>query len=89
MVTRTRLSSTFVPALSVLFQLPDLGSFPMARMLTHITVVCGLCDLTIFNSVTAYNKPNQDFCGVLFLSPGLAPFFSRLGKCKHPGVSGR
>jgi len=60
-VTRTRLSSTFVPALSVLFQLPDLSSFPMAQMLTHMTVVCGLCDLTIVSSVTALQQAKSRF----------------------------
>jgi len=62
LVTRTRLSSTFVPALSVLFQQPDLSSFPLAQMLTHYTtVVCGLCDLTIVNSITALQQTKSRF----------------------------
>jgi len=62
MVTRTRLNNTFVPALSVLFQLSDLSSFPLAQMLTHYkTVVCGLRHLTIVNSLTALQQAKSRF----------------------------
>jgi hypothetical protein len=64
MITRTRLSNTFVPALFVLFQLSDLSSFPLAQMLTRyktVHVVCGLCDLTIVNSLTALQQAKSRF----------------------------
>jgi len=91
MVTRTRLNNTFVPALSVLFQRSDLSSFPLAQMLTHYkTVVCGLCDLTIVNSITALQQAKSRFLQFpLFQSRISTIFFSRLGKYKHSGVSGR
>jgi hypothetical protein len=69
MVTRTRLNNTFVPALSVLFQLSDLSSFPLAQMLTHYkTVVCGLCDLTIVSSLTTLQQAKSRFFAVSSLS---------------------
>jgi hypothetical protein len=61
LVTRIHLSRTFLSALSVLFQLHDLSSFPAAQMLTHMTVVCGLCDLTTVNSVTTLQQAKSRF----------------------------
>jgi hypothetical protein len=45
---RERASIVHLYVRCVLFQVPYLSSFPLDQMLTHdMTVVCGLCDLTI------------------------------------------
>jgi hypothetical protein len=61
-VTRTHLNGTFVRELPALFLLPDRSSCPQAQMLKHhMAVVCGLCDLTIVNSVTALRQAKSRF----------------------------